>query len=76
MKSHAKENVNPGALCGIKFISRNHSKIHSKISTGLNPYHCTICGIWIISRNHIKRHMKSVARENLYIVARQIGKVN
>ena len=58
------KNLNHCALCETKFISRNYSKIHSKI----NPYHCTMCGKDLISRNNTKRHMKSLARENLYQV--------
>ena len=62
MNRHAEENLNPCALCGRKFISRNHSKVHNKINTWKNPYHCTMCGKGLISRNHTK----SLARENLY----------
>ena len=50
-KSNAEENLNPCALCGRKFISRNHSKVHNKINTWKNPYHCTMCGKGLISRN-------------------------
>ena len=63
---HAEENLNPCALCGMKFISRNHSKVHNKINTWKNPYICSMCGKGLISRNHKTRHMKSLARENSY----------
>ena len=67
MKSHNTENLNPWALCGRKFKSRNNSKIHSKRNTGLWYMHnCTLCGKGIISGNHTKRHIQSLARENLW----------
>ena len=66
MKSHALKNLKLCALRGRKFISKNHSKIHSKRSTEKNPYNCTMFGKGIIFRNHTKRHMKSFTREHLY----------
>ena len=62
MKSHARENMNPYALCWREVITRNHSKRHSKRIIEQNLYHCTLCSKGLISRNHTKRHMKSHAR--------------
>ena len=62
MKSHARENLNPYAVCGRKVISKKHSKRRSKSIIEKNLYHCTLCGKGLISRKDTKRRMKSLAR--------------
>ena len=72
MKSHAEEDLNPRALCGRKIISRNHSKVHNKINTWKNPYHCTMCGKGLISRNHKTKHMKSLSHRTLNLKFKEV----
>ena len=62
MKSHARESLNPYALCGREVISRNHSKRHSKRIFEKNLYQRTLCGKKLIPRNRTKKPMKSLAR--------------
>ena len=62
MKSHARENLNPYALCEMEVVSRSHSKRRSKRIIESNLCYCSLCGKGLISRNHTQRHMKILAR--------------
>ena len=61
MKSHAKENPYPCALCGKKFISKNHPMRLIEIINVKNPYPCAEC-----VKGLTKIGMKSLSRENPY----------